>query len=329
MSSQRKRVTAADVARSVGLSRATVGYVLNDTPGQSIPDETRARVLEAARQLGYRPNQAARALATGHSRLVLLVLPDWPMDHSMRTHLDEAGLALDEAGYSLVTMTPHPGGKARPLWETLNPDLVMSMWPLSDTDVAAIRAAGVRHIIAAPSGEPDASGSRIGFAIGPRLQVEHLLERGRTRIAFAGSADPRLAELVTQRRELADSTCRQRTGSGLADHQDLDDQNADQAVARWIETGVDAVAAYNDDIAALVVGAALRRGIRVPGRLAVIGHDDTPLARLFVPKLSSIRVDTKGLGRYISALALSAITGAPEPDVSPELRAAVVVRETT
>jgi len=48
-----KRVTAADVARSLGLSRATVGFVLNDTPGQSISEATRERVIAEARRLGY------------------------------------------------------------------------------------------------------------------------------------------------------------------------------------------------------------------------------------------------------------------------------------
>src|SRR5690606_26491156 len=79
-----KRVTAADVARSLGLSRATVGFVFNDTPGQSISDATKQRVFAEAQRLGYRPHTAARALASGRSRLVLLVLPDWPLDHAMR-----------------------------------------------------------------------------------------------------------------------------------------------------------------------------------------------------------------------------------------------------
>lgn len=60
-----RRATAADIARAVGVSRATVGYVLNDTPGQTISQATRERVLESARRLGYRPRAAAQALASG------------------------------------------------------------------------------------------------------------------------------------------------------------------------------------------------------------------------------------------------------------------------
>src|SRR5690625_354370 len=85
-----KRVTAADVARALGLSRATVGFVLNNTPGQTIPEQTRRRVLAEAERLGYRPHTAARALASGRSHIVLVVLPDWPIDYSLRRHLEEA-----------------------------------------------------------------------------------------------------------------------------------------------------------------------------------------------------------------------------------------------
>lgn len=122
-----RRVTASDIARSLGISRATVGFVLNDTPGQTISEATRVRVLDEAKRLGYRPHTAARALASGRTRIVLLVLPDWPLDFRLRRNIEEASLALDEAGYALITYTPHPTGQSRPLWETLQPDVVISM----------------------------------------------------------------------------------------------------------------------------------------------------------------------------------------------------------
>src|ERR1700754_4834591 len=90
--SARRRVTAADVARVAGVSRATVGFVLNRTPGQTISASTRERVLEASVRLGYRPNSAAQALASGRSRVILFVLPDWPIEYRFRSFLDEATL---------------------------------------------------------------------------------------------------------------------------------------------------------------------------------------------------------------------------------------------
>ena len=324
-----KRVTAADIARSLGISRATVGFVLNDTPGQTISSTTRDRVLAEAKRLGYRPNNAARALASGHSRIILLVLPDWPLDYSMRTNLDEASLALDEAGYSLVTMTPHPGGHAQPLWETLRPDVVMGMVPFSVDQLAQIRASGVAHVIpetAAGSGQLE---EQLGFAAGPQLQVAHLLDRGRHRLAFAGSTDPRLADLVAQRRGLTRTSIGELADTALVADDDIDESSASDVVSEWIAKGVDGVIAYNDDVAALVAGAALRAGVRLPDDIAIVGHDDTPLARLFVPALSSIRIDSAGLGRYLAQLALSAAVGAAPPLAGPETEAVLVVRETT
>jgi DNA-binding LacI/PurR family transcriptional regulator len=324
-----KRVTAADVARSLGLSRATVGFVLNDTPGQTIPESTRERVLAEAKRLGYRANSAAQALASGRTRIILLVLPDWPLDYSMRSHLDEASLVLDQAGYSLVTMTPHPGGQARPLWETLRPDVVIGMTAFGADRLEEIRASGVQHVIPpTPAGEPGSSGD-LGFVDGPRLQVEHLLERGCRRLALATSPDPRIADLVAQRRELASETLHERAGSGFVTEDEITEINAAETVANWISAGVDGVVAYNDDIAALVLGAAVRAGVRIPEELAIIGHDDTPLARLVVPALSSVRLDTVGLGRYLAELALSAANDSAPPPAGPETEARLVIRETT
>jgi DNA-binding LacI/PurR family transcriptional regulator len=325
-----KRVTAADVARSLGISRATVGFVLNDTPGQSISAPTRERVIAEAKRLGYRPHAAARALASGHSRIILLVLPDWPLEFSMRTHLDEASFALDRAGYSLVTMTPHAGGQARPLWETLSPDVVMAFAPLEPEVVARIRAAGVAHVLipGEPAGELPAD-LGLGFADGPRLQVEHLAERGRRRLAFASIPDPRLASLAAQRSELAERTMASMPNVTWAGVRAIDEDSAAEALDAWLADGVDGIVAYNDDVAAIVVGAAVRRGVPIPDALSIIGHDDTPLARLFVPSLSTVRIDTTGLGRYFAEIALSAANGSEAPIAGPEAEARLVARETT
>jgi DNA-binding LacI/PurR family transcriptional regulator len=322
-----KRVTAADVARSLGLSRATVGFVLNDTPGQTISEATRARVLAEAKRLGYRPHTAARALASGRSHLVLLLLPDWPMEYSMRAHLDEAALVLDRAGYSLVTTTPHPGGQAAPLWEVLDPDVVIALAPISDAQFAAISATRARTII--PGRDELETGEELHFADGPRLQVEHLVARGSRRIAFAGATDARLAGLVAERRELAAATLGELAGAPLAASANVDADGVAEVVAGWLADGVDGVVAYNDDVAALVLGAALRQGVAVPERLAIVGHDDTPLARLMVPALSSVRIDAAGLGRFVAELALSRATDAAPPLAGPVASTTLVRRETS
>lgn len=322
-----KRVTAADVAKSLGLSRATVGFVLNDTRGQTISEGTRKRVLAEAKRLGYRPHTAARALASGKSHIVLIVLPDWPVDYSLRAHLDEASLVLDRAGYSLVTMTPHPGGQAVPLWESLNPDVVMSLAPISDSHHEAILATGAKAMV--PGRDDQGLGSELRFEDGPRLQVTHLIETGRRRLAFAGTADARLADLSSRRHDLADETCLSLTGDQIESSAAVDESNASAILADWLAAGVQGIVAYNDDVAAILLGAAVRGGRSVPADIAIVGHDDSPLARLTVPSLSSVRVDAAGLGRFLANLALSEATGSARPDVGPEATAELIRRESS
>lgn len=320
-----RRVTAADIAREVGVSRATVGFVLNSTPGQTISEMTKSKVIAAAQRLGYRPHLAAKALASGRSKIVLLVLPDWPMEYSMSRHIDQASTALDEAGYSLVTMTPHVGGRARPLWETLQPDVVLGMVPFTREQADMIRAAGVTAVIPGP--DQPLSDEGFSWGDGPRLQVNHLAEHGRRRLAFAAPTDVRLSEISTGRHRIATAAC-DALGMDRLDSVRIDAETARDVVSAWRANGVDGVVAYNDEIAAIVVGAALRLGISVPEQLSVVGHDNAPLARLFVPSLSSVFIDDEGLGRHVAQLALSAALG-EAPPTGHVPRAQLIPREST
>ncbi|MGN6446398.1 LacI family DNA-binding transcriptional regulator [Amnibacterium sp.] len=319
-----RRITAADVARLAGVSRATVGFVLNATSGQTISAGTRARVIAAADRLGYRPHRAARALASGQSNIVLLVLPDWPIEHSLGSNLDEASLALDEAGYSLVTWTPHADGRARPLWETLQPDVVLGLVPLTEEQEMAIRASGAR--IAANPPAPEDTSDALQVGSGPVLQVRHLLELGHERLVYADTADPRLRSLSDERYELARATALE---CGVELERRPVEADPTGLVTAWVRDGTTAVVAYNDDIAARIIGAATRAGIAVPEKLAVVGHDDAPIAALMLPSISTVHVDTAGLGRYLAALALHTVEGTPLPPLDVVGRIALVRRESS
>lgn len=319
------RVTAADVARSLGLSRATVGFVLNDTPGQTISVATRRRVLAEASRLGYRPHPAARALATGRSHVVMLLLPDWPVDFALRTSIEEASAVLDRAGYSLVTHTPPRSSLARPLWEILQPDVVVSLRPLASGILEQLRRAGIAYV----TPEPGQASSAYPEP-GPALQVEYLASLGHRRIGYVGISDPRIADLVAVRTSRALEAAA-RCGLDLVDMGGVALAETDMAVLadRCCAEGITAVAAYNDEVAIGLLGAARRSGIRVPEELAVIGHDDTPVASLMEPQLTSIRMDVVGLGRYLAASALSKVDESLSSPAEPTFLAEVVRRAST
>lgn len=108
-----------------------------------------------------------------------------------------------------------------------------------------------------------------------------------------------------------------------------DESTAGDLVDTLVQRGVDGVAGYNDEIAAMVLGAALRTGIDVPGELRVIGHDDSPVSRLVVPSLSTVGLEYPAIGRYLAALALHALDGGDEPQPPEGAAPRLIVRETT
>ncbi|MBL7496343.1 LacI family DNA-binding transcriptional regulator [Frankia sp. CNm7] len=325
-----RRVTAVDVARAAGVSRATVGFVLNNTRGQTISESTRARVLETALRLGYRPNSAAKALVSGRSRIILLVLPDWPLEFLLRNWLDEASRVLDESGYSLVTYARRPNGATRPLWESLNPDIVFGLVPFSDDDLVSMRGCGIRRIYPDPA-RWDNTELRMAVRTGPELQVAHLRDRGFTKLVYAALEEPSPYSLVEARHRAA---CDHADSLGLPPPDlrliDYRDGSAERVVHDWYTAGVTGVVAFNDDVAATVVSAALRAGMRVPADLGVIGHDDSLISATFAPALSTIRFDTAALGRGFAHFALHEVEGYPlQQWQAPENAVELVHRETT
>ncbi|WP_228004262.1 LacI family DNA-binding transcriptional regulator [Amycolatopsis sp. YIM 10] len=324
-----RRVTAADVARSIGVSRATVGYVLNDTPGTRISPETRDRVLQAAARLGYQPNTVAQALARGRSKIILIVLPDWPIEFSLRTQLDEAARVLDEAGYATITYTHHESEHAQPLWKLVEPEVVVGLIPFTPEDVRSIRAAGISRITPDPDEHLDI-GLMPAVLAGPQLQVRHLASRGHRKLAFAATPDKRLSHLNAIRRR---ATERQAADLGLelleAREIDYRDDNLAEVVHAWLAAGVTGVVAFNDDIAGTVVGTAVRAQISVPGDLAVIGHDNKPVASYFAPTISSVGVDNVGFGRWTAEQALHLAAGRPVSAGFPEPAVFLFEREST
>nr|MDT0665334.1 substrate-binding domain-containing protein [Micromonospora sp. DSM 115978] len=210
-------------------------------------------------------------------------------------------------------------------------DRVVSAVPIEPAALAAMRTSGTRVLaLDAQAGIAiggfDLSG---GVSAGIEIQVGHLHELGHRRLVYAAVSEPRLSSLVSARHQAAVAHAR---ALGLPEpplvRLDYRDRSAVDAVQRWHAEGVTGVVAYNDDVAALVVGAAVRVGLRLPDDLAVVGHDDVPLASMFVPRLSSVRLDTEALGRWFAEAVLHYLDKRPLPDWIPA-QPLLVRRETT
>ncbi|WP_412750518.1 LacI family DNA-binding transcriptional regulator [Krasilnikovia sp. M28-CT-15] len=327
-----RRVTSADVAREAGVSRATVSYVLNDTPHQSIPAETRRRVLEAAARLDYAPSAAARTLRSGRSDVVLCLLPDWPVGPEVGALLGNLSAALARRG---MTFVAHPSTREdRPIaevWKAITPAAVLAFEDLSAAEVAAMRAAGVASLVALLGrsrqrpGELEVPQQRVG-----RLQAEHLGALGHLRLGYAYPDDRRVAIFADPRRDGARAAC---AGLGLpapvTRTVPLDADAAAAAVRDWRDAGVTGVCAYNDEVALAVLAGLRACGLVAPGDLAVIGVDDIVAARLADPALSTVTTDQVALAEYLSETIVEVIGGRPAPPGPGEEITRVVRRAST
>lgn len=327
-----RNVTSADVARDSGVSRTTVSYVLNDTPGATISEETRARVRASAERLGYTPSAAARALRTGRSDLVLYVLPDWPLGPAVDTLLDHLAGELAERGLSLLVHHVRAGRPLSELWRTVTPRAVVGFTAFTQEDRAAMHRAGIQVLGTLLDDEPGAAGafSASQRAIG-RLQVEHLHRSGHRVIGYAAATNPRVREFVELRLEGVRGACDEAgLPAPVVQPVDLTVASAGGAVRGWRRHSpeVSAVAAYNDDVAIAVLAGLRAEGLRVPDDVAVIGVDDVPAAQFTVPPLTTVSQSLDLQARHLAAVVVAGLEGgraAPPPPLGDLLD--VVVRE--
>src|SRR6266571_4560847 len=164
-----KRITLRDVAAASGVSRATVSFVLNDDPNQTISAATRERVRQAAHDLGYVPHGIARALREGSSRIVVLNI-DWGLEGNYSRSFVR-GLDDELAAHDHVLLVRHGHSAPQSTQQVL--------------DTIAPRAV-LRFAEAYLSGhEPDEEDWKNGFAGHAALQITYLANRGHTHIGMA------------------------------------------------------------------------------------------------------------------------------------------------
>jgi DNA-binding LacI/PurR family transcriptional regulator len=333
MTELRKRVTALDVAHAAGVSKTTVSYVLNQTPNQSIPAETRRRVLDAVRDLNYTPLSAARALRRGHNDTVLLVMPDWPLGRTLALVLDALAVELESQGLSLLIRRQHHGQSLSGMWRELAPAAVIALGEVEESEEEAILAAGIfaaTALLTSPS-SPRTAVVVPQDAIGA-LQVRHLAARGHRQLAFAGPGDPRFAAFRNLRLDGARRACEE---LGLPDPEALDvDPSLEGAIAaarHWLERAprVTAVVAYNDEFAAALVAGLHQLGRSAPGDLAIIGVDNEPLARFISPSLTTVDQNHELVAAHLAQLVVNGLAGEPAPHPLHSDALTLVVREST
>lgn len=276
------RVTSGDVARLAKVSQSAVSRTF--TPGASVSDETRERVMQAADTLGYQPNALARAMISGRSKLVALMVA-YLDNQFYPIILEQLSRKLQMRGYHVLLFMTDPGNQddvVQRLMQYQVEGIVMASATLSSQLAQKCAGAGIpvvlfnRYVAATPASSVTSDNIE-----GARQLAHHFVACGYQRIAFiAGSEDS--------------STNRDREVGfyqGLADHgmtvtaRAVGHYTFDGAgqAARSLFDGVhdrpEAVFVANDHMAFAVMDVLrYELGLNVPTQVAVAGYDDVPEA---------------------------------------------------
>jgi LacI family transcriptional regulator len=312
--------------------------VLNDVPGVKISEETRKRVLEAARELNYYPTAAARSLASGKTKRVGLILGQGKArlasDVFFPTFLQGVTSSVHNRGYLLVIQlaedVPSHEAYVRLIREQQVDGLILS-GPRSDDpllhELAEDRFPLILH------GRPDGCAFPcvdVDNRAGAYQAVSHLIGLGHRRIGFISNAP------------LSYSGAQDRFGGyqqALGEH----DLPLDRALVRTAtfvpESGRAAMEALlklakpptavfvaSDVVAVGALNAILNSGRKVPEDLALVGFDDIFLAAYTRPPLTTVRVPAYGLGWTAAELLITLIEG-DEDVLSVTLETELVIRE--
>ncbi|MFF7472112.1 substrate-binding domain-containing protein [Streptomyces sp. NPDC008092] len=292
------RVTLTDVAKASGVSRATVSFVLNDDPRQTISTATRERVMEAARDLGYVPHGIARALREGSSRIVVLNVDRGMEGNFSRSYVRGLDEELAEHDHILLVRHGHAIPEAtQKVLDTIAPRAVLRLGE------AYMRG----H-------EPVEEDWESGFAFNAALQIGYLAERGHTRIAMA--LPDHDFPLTEARLGFAQEAAR-RLGLPPLERFVVPRPREAGAIAvrsfLAVHSDVTALAAFDDDIALRALTALRDLDLRVPEHVAVIGFDEIEYGALSTPALTTVHIDAEILGRIAARNALGIDAGGLAP----------------
>ncbi|MFF7654252.1 LacI family DNA-binding transcriptional regulator [Streptomyces sp. NPDC007983] len=326
------RVTSRDVARRAGVSQATVSLVLGDKWRGRVSERTADAVRAAARELGYRPNLAARSLRLGRTRTVLLVVPALTNEFFAHVYTGAARVAADHGFGVVLYPSPEGTGPARDPFDSARASLdgVIASSMAADA-LAAVRGGGLPLVMLDSDPDDPAAAATVNLDIGDgmRQAAEHLLGLGHRRIVHVAAAVDSWTFRV-RARALAGAV-RAVPGTVLhTEHAALGVEEGRQAALRAL-TGAGprptALMCDDDILAAGACKAARRLGLRVPEDVSVTGVDDLALATAVEPELTTVTLPAQAVGAEGMRALMAVLDGEPAGDTT--LPVELVVRDSS
>ena len=324
-------VTIREVAKKAGVSVATVSYALNEA--RRLRPETTQRVLKAARELGYFPNNAARSLAVGRSSVIGLVVPDIgnPFFPEIATAFQAAA---NLSGFeALIVNTNADAQRTRSIFERLvsiqapgAAFLTSQVEPAMKRELAGRNIAAVYLDYDEPG--PMISSLAVNYRKGMLEAMVHLRELGHRKLGLIGGPAHGAA---AQRRKLAFLEGLGANGlEGRVIDSDFTVQGGYFGCSKMLAAyDCTAIIAANDLMAIGALHAAYDRHIAVPQQLSIVGFDDITFAQFTQPPLTTVAAPRPEIGRLAFETLWALMTKRDAAGQTFEIPTSLVVRATT
>jgi DNA-binding LacI/PurR family transcriptional regulator len=302
----------ADVAARAGVSGQTVSRVVNGSP--RVDPETRTRIEAAMAELGYRPHRAARALRTGRTQTIGLVVSTLASVGNSRM-LQAVADAAAARGYALTVVTLGVDGDVSAAFERLSDQGVDGAIVLNEATErvreADLRAAGLTLVVVDSPRDDRFGVIETDHAGGAREAVNHLLELGHETVHHLAGPAGSFAAAERERgwREALEASGA--TAPAVV-RGDWTSASGFAAASALLVDGTTAVFAANDQMALGLLRALAEAGRAVPRDVSVVGFDDVADAADYRPPLTTVHQDFDALGaRAVAALVDGIEAGAP------------------
>jgi len=304
-----KRITSQDVAKFAGVSRTTVSLVLNNVEKIHIRPETRQRVLDAARILGYVPNANAQALVSHRSQTIALVITRSPHHIASDSFLPKiiAGLVESIQPYNLRLLIEWVSmeGQHHTYYQLARAKridgLIITTPRLDDASLVELAEVDIPSVLIGNNPESNLSSVDIDNRVAAKTAVEYLIKLGHTRIACITNAPRTYAASVDRLQGYYDALREANLpiDDSITRFGNFDPQSGYEQMQSLIQSTApfSAVFVASDNVAIGAKAAIREKGLRIPDDISIIGFDDIPWAQYADPPLTTIRLPAIELAR--------------------------------